>query len=143
MGARYADRTENLPALHAALSVDPSDIAATVIVTDDAGAAAHGALRMLEDEWEVKRVVVAADRRGRGLGTLLMSALEQIAARRGAARVILQTGDRQPDAVALYRRLGYTEIPVYPPYIDTVPFSKCFAKVLTPTDAQRFTEPER
>ncbi|WP_458112666.1 GNAT family N-acetyltransferase [Arthrobacter sp. R1-13] len=38
-----------------------------------------------------------------------MAEIEGIAARGGASRVILQTGDQQPGAVALYSKLGYTE----------------------------------
>ncbi len=131
MQARYAGRSENQDAVRAAISVDPADMVSTVIVSDQDGTpVAHAALRRLGAEWEVKRVIVDADRRGQGLGRLLMAALEDIATRRGATRLILQTGDRQPDAVALYRRLGYTEIPVYQPYTDAVPFSLCFEKVL-------------
>jgi hypothetical protein len=39
------------------------------------------------------------------------------------------TGDRQPDAVRLYEREGYTPIPIFPPY-EELPFSRCFEKVL-------------
>lgn len=59
-----------------------------------------------------------------------MSALEKLAIQAGAHRLILQTGNKQPEAVALYRKLGYTPIPVYAPYDTAIPFSSCFAKQL-------------
>ena len=116
----------------AALAVDPADVAATVLVKDREGVpVAHGGLRRLRGEWEVKRVVVTDGRRGAGVGRLLMSELEAIARAGGAERLILQTGDLQPDAIALYERLGYTPIPTYEPYADAIPFSVCFEKALT------------
>ena len=135
MTARYALRRsttgEQDAAIDRALAVDPAKILATVLISDlDGTPVAHAALRDLRGEWEVKRVVVDADHRGRGIGRLLMSELETIAREGDARRLILQTGDRQPDAVVLYERIGYTPIPIYEPYVDAIPFSLCFEKLL-------------
>ncbi|WP_309979884.1 GNAT family N-acetyltransferase [Arthrobacter oryzae] len=131
---RYAGRLQPGPGRDAALSalaVDPDDVLATVLaVEDDTGPVAHAALRSLNGEWEVKRVVVLESQRGRGIASMLMGEVEAIAARGGAARVVLQTGDQQPEAVALYSKLGYTRIPVYEPYASAIPFSYCFEKRL-------------
>jgi len=114
-----------------ALAVDPAQLKATVLVIDSDGTPiAHAALRLLRGDWEVKRVVVADGQRGRGIGRALMDHLESLAREGGARRLILQTGDRQPDAVALYEKAGYTPIPNYEPYIETIPFGLCFEKVL-------------
>ena len=113
------------------LAVDPALVKATVLVIDaDGTPLAHAALRLLGDDWEVKRVIVVDGQRGRGIGRALMTHLERLATAGGARRLILQTGDRQPDAVALYERVGYTPIPIYEPYIETIPFSLCFEKRL-------------
>ena len=132
---RYASRLQPGPGRDAALSalaVDPADVLATVLaMTDDGGPVGHAALRSLRGEWEVKRVVVLESERGRGIASLLMGEIEAIAARGGASRVILQAGDQQPEAVALYLKLGYTRIPVYEPYAAAIPFSLCFEKRLT------------
>jgi GNAT superfamily N-acetyltransferase len=115
----------------ASLAVDPATVRATVLALDPDGTPiAHAALRMLGADWEVKRVIVADGNRGRGIGRTLMSRLEDIAREGGASRIILQTGDRQPDAVALYERVGYTPIPIYEPYVETIPNSFCFEKAL-------------
>jgi GNAT superfamily N-acetyltransferase len=131
---RYAGRLQPGPGRNAALSalaVDPDDVLATVLaVSEDAGPVAHAALRTLNGEWEVKRVVVLESQRGRGIASMLMGEIEAIAARGGASRVILQTGDQQPEAVALYAKLGYTRVPVYEPYATAIPFSLCFEKRL-------------
>ncbi|MEK6342330.1 MAG: GNAT family N-acetyltransferase, partial [Curtobacterium sp.] len=67
---------------------------------------------------------------GKGAATALLAEGEQVAREQGAARVILQTGDKQPEAVALYRKTGWEQIPVYTPYAETMPWSFCFAKAL-------------
>jgi len=136
MNERYTDpgvveHPSVTAARDAALLVDPERVHATVLVTDDSGrAVAHAALRDLDGEWEVKRVIVDATERGRGLGGLLMAELESIARAGGARRLILQTGDRQPEAVRLYERVGYRPIPTYEPYVDALPNSICFEKPL-------------
>jgi len=113
------------------LAVDPELVKATVLVLDaDGTPLAHAALKLLRGDWEVKRVIVVDGQRGRGIGRALMDRLEQLARAGGAPRLILQTGDRQPDAVALYERVGYTPIPVYEPYVETIPGSLCFEKVI-------------
>ena len=120
-----------------ALTVDPANVIATVLVLDPDGTAiAHGAVQRKRADAkvadiEVKRVFVDPAARGRGAGRALMLELERIARETDASRLILQTGDRQPEAVSLYESLGYTPIPVYEPYGEAIPFSLCFAKPLT------------
>lgn len=117
--------------IRASLTVDPTDVIATVLVRDPDGVpVGHAALRRHHDDVEVKRVIVAGERRGQGIGRLLMDRLETIARDGGAHRVVLHTGNRQPEAVAMYERLGYTPIPLYEPYATAMPESFCFEKVL-------------
>lgn len=116
-------------AAQAALVVDRSTVQATVLALDADGAAVgHGALRLHDGNWEVKRVIVDGDQRGRGIGRALMIEMERVARAAGARRLILQTGDRQPEAVRLYERLGYTPIASYEPYASAMPTSLCFEK---------------
>lgn len=56
---------------------------------------------------EIKRVFVHPAQRGRGLSRLLMQALEQDLIERGIQLARLETGRRQPEALALYASLGY------------------------------------
>ncbi|MEV4348923.1 bifunctional class I SAM-dependent methyltransferase/GNAT family N-acetyltransferase [Actinoplanes sp. NPDC049596] len=96
-------------------------------VTADGDAIGHALLRRHGPDLELKRMYVAPAWRGRGVATALLDAVDVEARRLGAPRVILHTGDRQPDAVARYTRHGYQPIPVYDPYVG-LPGANCFAK---------------
>lgn len=69
-----------------------------------------GALVLGADgEAEVKRMFVVPQARGLKLGSRILDALE-VAARTEGVRIIrLETGVRQPEALGLYRRHGYSE----------------------------------
>ena len=58
---------------------------------------------------EMKRVFVAPAARGKGVARLLMEALEREAAQLGVTLMQLETGIKQPEAIALYRKFGYAE----------------------------------
>jgi ribosomal protein S18 acetylase RimI-like enzyme len=62
---------------------------------------------------EVKSMYVAPAARRRGLGRRLLERLEGIAADHGCRAVRLDTASHMTAAIALYRDLGYREIPVY------------------------------
>jgi GNAT superfamily N-acetyltransferase len=141
-GILYADVGAALPrrdrvTFARVLAVDPTDVVATVIaVDDDSGRATpvgHAGLKRLHDDLadalEVKKVVVSPARRGEGISRLLMVELESIARSLGAARLVLQTGDRQPAAIALYEKLGYEPMPAFGGY-EIFPPTLCYAKAL-------------
>ncbi|TFV45465.1 GNAT family N-acetyltransferase [Blastococcus sp. TF02A-35] len=65
---------------------------------------------------EIKRVYVAPAFRRRGLAQVVMAELEATAARAGHRSVVLNTGEKQPEAVALYAALGYVPVPGYGVY---------------------------
>ena len=65
---------------------------------------------------EIKRVYVEPALRRRGLAQLIVAALERSAAEAGHRAVVLNTGDRQPEAVALYADLGYRPVEGYGMY---------------------------
>ncbi|MEO5873623.1 MAG: GNAT family N-acetyltransferase [Streptosporangiaceae bacterium] len=67
--------------------------------------------------------------RGRGLAREMLHYLERTAAEHGRTRLVLETGDRQPEAVALYRSEGYTPIAGFGYYQDH-PASISMAKTL-------------
>jgi putative acetyltransferase len=58
---------------------------------------------------EMKRVFVAPAARGKGVARALMEALEREAAKLGVTLMQLETGIKQPEAIALYRKFGYAE----------------------------------
>lgn len=65
---------------------------------------------------ELKRMWVEPAARGGGIGRRLLAALEQSAHAMGHRLVRLETGVRQPEALALYRRSGYAERGPYGAY---------------------------
>jgi GNAT superfamily N-acetyltransferase len=65
---------------------------------------------------EVKRMYVVEGFRGRGLARAMLAELELTAKQAGHRRIILETGDKQPEALALYQSSGYTPIPKFGVY---------------------------
>ncbi len=89
-----------------------------------------GAVRRLEEGTaEIKRMFVDPAQRGAGVGGAILAALETQARRLGARRLLLETGDRQPEALALYRRAGFTSIAPFGEYVGSR-LSICLAKDL-------------
>lgn len=84
----------------------------TFLVLREAGRAIGcGALVALPDrDGELKSMWVdpSARGRGRGLGRAMLDRLMRIAGERGLGRLWLETGVRQPAAVALYRAAGFS-----------------------------------
>jgi len=82
---------------------------------------------------EIKRMSVATTVRGRGFGRTLLTALEDDARAAGADWMVLETGEPQVAAVALYRRSGYVDIAPYGFYADK-PDVVSLGKRLRPPD---------
>ncbi|PRC56253.1 GNAT family N-acetyltransferase, partial [Mycobacterium sp. ITM-2017-0098] len=59
---------------------------------------------------ELKRIWTDSRHRRRGHARVLMARLEADIAARGYTRIYLTTGDRQPEAAALYVSMGYTRL---------------------------------
>jgi GNAT superfamily N-acetyltransferase len=94
--------------------------------------AACGGWRSHGADAEIKRMFVTRAARRGGLGRVLLAELERTALAAGHSRVILETGSKQPEAVALYRSAGYTEVPAFGYYADA-PLTIHLGKVLCPS----------
>jgi putative acetyltransferase len=89
------------------------------VARDAAGAAIGcGAMVVTPEFGEVKRMYVRPEARGQGLARRLLGMLEQAAAVRGCSRYALETGPYQPEALALYERLGYQRSGPYGDYTN-------------------------
>ncbi|MFI6072837.1 GNAT family N-acetyltransferase [Actinoplanes sp. NPDC051343] len=108
LSGRYGGSGDDTP-------VDPADFVAPAgaffvaytepdVLVGCAGWRRHG------DDAELKRMFTASAARGRGLGRRMLTTIEESAREAGCKRVILETGDRQPEAVSLYESAGYTRI---------------------------------
>ncbi|ACT92267.1 GNAT family N-acetyltransferase [Dyadobacter fermentans] len=89
-----------------------------------------GAVKPFDDEaMEVKRMYVSPAGRQKGIASRVLAELETWAAEMGYTKCVLETGKRQPEAIALYERRGYLRTPNYGQYVG-VENSVCFEKSL-------------
>ena len=78
---------------------------------------------------EIKRMYVVAAARGAGHARAVLARLESTAHESGIEALLLETGLRQPEALALYESSGYPRVPGFGYYRDSE-LSRCFAKRL-------------
>ncbi|MCX4550398.1 GNAT family N-acetyltransferase [Streptomyces sp. NBC_01267] len=83
---------------------------------------------------ELKRMYVIPEARGLGLARRILTALEESARAAGRIRMVLETGDKQPEAIALYLSSGYTLCEKFGHYRE-YETSRCFEKQLAPADS--------
>jgi putative acetyltransferase len=67
---------------------------------------------------EIKRMFVRPDRRGQGIGVRLLAELEAVATGGGLPELRLETGIRNTEALALYRRAGFTDCEPFGDYVS-------------------------
>ena len=154
--AYFAERRETFPSGKGSYrTASPSDATFTppagsflVVEDEDSGAGsaaepgtvpalACGGVRRIDPtqeglvRYEVKHVYVRPEARGRGLGRLLMTELEEVAAGLGADVVVLDTNESLVAAGGLYRATGYREVE---PYNDNPNATTWFAKPVAPRE---------
>jgi len=89
-----------------------------------------GAIRRMDPATaEIKRMYVVPQRRSMGVGRAILEKLEHVALELAVSRIVLETGERQPEAIALYEHCGYVRIPLFGEYADS-PLSICMEKSL-------------
>jgi len=112
IGAQYE------PGLPKGSSASPSEISPPgggfLVLWEDGRPLAGGGVKRLDERaCEIKRMYVAPEARGRGLGRALLAALEDPARDLGYAVARLDTGPKQPRAQRMYERAGYVPVPDY------------------------------
>ena len=89
-----------------------------------------GAIKPFDEKTtEVKRMFVLPTERGKGIATKILYELESWAGELGYKKCILETGKKQPEAIGLYKRNGYSIISNYGQY-EGVENSVCFEKLI-------------
>ena len=78
---------------------------------------------------EIKRMYTSPGSRGKGIASKILIELEKWATELSYEKCILETGKRQSEAVALYKKNGYQLIPNYGQYAG-IENSQCFEKDL-------------
>lgn len=108
----------------------PVGLAGVVLVLDTGEAVGCGAFKEFStDVAEVKRMFVKPEHRGKRIAALILTEIESWASELGFQECILETGFKQPEAIALYKREGYEVIPNYGQYAD-VENSVCMRKLI-------------
>lgn len=106
----------------------PVGLGGVVIAFDVGEPVGCGAFKRYEEGVaEIKRMYVKPESRGRRIAALVLRELESWAAELGFTKCILETGHKQPEAIALYKREGYSVIPNYGQYAG-VDNSVCMRK---------------
>jgi GNAT superfamily N-acetyltransferase len=101
-----------------------------LVARDGDAAVGCGAVRRLSDTTgEIKRMYVRRQARGLGIGRRVLDELHSWAASAGLTRLVLETGTRQPEAIALYETAGYSRIPCFGEYAGA-PESICYERLL-------------
>ena len=78
---------------------------------------------------EIKRMYVSIEMRGKGVAVAVLKDLENWARELGYEKCVLETGDKMPEAIGLYKKSGYKIIKNYGQY-ENVESSICFEKEL-------------
>ena len=101
------------------------------VAYDDNGiAVACGALKHFDEiTAEIKRMYVKENFRGRGISKKILLKLEHHARELQYQRLVLETGLKQPEAMSLYSKFGYTPIKCYGRHAND-PDSRCFEKLI-------------
>ena len=121
----FGDEEDGLHADHLAL---PHGVF-LVAWCDDEAIGCGGIRRIDEHVAEIKRMYVAPAFRRRGVARAILQELEARASELGYSRLILETGPKQPEAIALYEARGYGPGQPFGPHSDTG-WTHFFAKAL-------------
>ena len=85
---------------------------------DDSEICGIGAVKVMNDYGELKRLYVPEKFRGKGIAEEIVKELENCLVKRSIFTARLETGVRQLEAIGLYRKLGYSEIRPFGDYTE-------------------------
>lgn len=99
-----------------------------LVIYDKSAPIACGAMKEYDPQTvEIKRMYTQPGARGKGIGKLIVTELENWARKLGYTRLLLETGKSFKAAIALYQKYGFEQIPNYDQYIG-INESVCFQK---------------
>ena len=96
-----------------------------IVLRDGDETIAGGGIRRFDDDTcEAKRLWTSPAHRRQGHAVAVLGELEALGRELGYSRLRLETGYKQPEALAMYRSLGYTEIGNYGVYARATGFER-------------------
>ena len=102
----------------------------TVVAYENETAIGCGAFKEYEPNIaEIKRMYVREENRGKGVAAQILAELEKWASELNFKEAILETGKKQPEAIALYKKSGYEIVPNYGQYAG-MENSVCMRKII-------------
>jgi putative acetyltransferase len=107
---------------------------AVVAYVDDQAVGCGAFKPFQENTVEIKRMFVRPEFRGQQIAQAVLAELENWAREIGSSFCVLETGQKQPEAIRLYQRGGYARIPNYGQYIG-VENSVCMQKQIAPPNS--------
>src|SRR6218665_734922 len=123
--SRYLDLQDTYDKHNVVVNVDT-----VVVAYVDGQPAGCGCFKQSgEQAVEMKRMYVKPEFRRRGVSSSVLIELEKWAGEMGYREAVLETGNKQEEAIAMYEKYGYAVIPNYPPYENMVT-SICMHKLL-------------
>ncbi len=112
-GGIYPDESQHGYSIEKLLS----EGVAFFMVRVDGAPTGCGGVQIFSEYGELKRMYIRPEFRGQGLGRLLVEHLADHARGHGTRLLRLETGIYQTDAIRLYERMGFYEIPPFGPYV--------------------------
>ncbi|MGU3373297.1 GNAT family N-acetyltransferase [Chryseobacterium sp. M5A1_1a] len=101
-----------------------------VAYIDDVPAACGAFKEFSKDTVEIKRMFTNPEFRKRGLGTTIVTELENWAKDLGYKKAVLETSQNLNNAISVYEKNGFYRIPNYGQYAD-VDSSVCYEKIIS------------
>ena len=96
----------------------PMTQAGYVVAEDDGEVVGYAGFWQVLDEAQITNIAVRSDRRGQGIGGMLIRTMEEDFAGRGVAAVILECRAGNSPALHLYKKAGFTEAGVRKRYYE-------------------------
>ena len=119
LGVRYGGRGDDTPIQVAEFTPPDGDFFVAYLDGEPVGCGGWRSHGDTGDVAELKRMYTAPTARGLGIARAVLAAVERSARDRGRKRIILECGDRQPEAVAFYQAVGFERITNFGYYRDS------------------------
>jgi putative acetyltransferase len=129
LDAELRDRYDSLMDIYDELNIIEANPTVVIAYLDGVAAGCGCFKRFNEDAAEIKRMFVRKNSRGKGISGAVLEELELWASEKGFMISILETGEKNIEALGLYQKSGYRSMPNYGAYVN-LKSSFCFRKRL-------------
>ncbi|MGC4896440.1 GNAT family N-acetyltransferase [Micromonospora sp. DT31] len=118
LGARYGGSGDDTPVDAAEFAPPDGEFLVAYLDGQPVGCGGWRSHGEGVDTAELKRMYTSPAVRGRGVARSVLAAVERSARDHGRKRIVLECGDKQPEAIAMYTSSGYEPVPNFGFYKD-------------------------